>query len=53
MYNLFIPIELDHIKFTNAINKIKISNVCGFDKISPSMIKYVSDYFKKIVFLFF
>jgi hypothetical protein len=33
--SLFSPIELDCMKFNNALIKIKSSHVCGFDNVSP------------------
>ncbi len=51
--NSYTPIELDLIKYNNAISKIKNSHVCGFDKISSFMLMNTSDYFKNSSLFFF
>jgi hypothetical protein len=51
--NSYTPIELDFIKFNNAISKINNSHVCGFDKISAFMLKNTPDYFKNSSFFCF
>ena len=45
--SLFTGIDLDYLKFSNAIKKTNSSHVCGLDNISTFMLKNTSDSFKK------